>query len=85
MMPNFPVHVCLFALHTVQMYALILNKKKHQKASVFSFLTRARMCMQAVAINTYLALLGSSVSGLLASALFTGSIKVCEQASANEI
>ncbi len=43
------------------------------------------MCMQAVAINTYLALLGSSVSGLLASALFTGSIKVCEQASANEI
>eukprot|EP00285_Hemiselmis_virescens_P007624 CAMPEP_0173383260 /NCGR_PEP_ID=MMETSP1356-20130122/5816_1 /TAXON_ID=77927 ORGANISM="Hemiselmis virescens, Strain PCC157" /NCGR_SAMPLE_ID=MMETSP1356 /ASSEMBLY_ACC=CAM_ASM_000847 /LENGTH=623 /DNA_ID=CAMNT_0014338039 /DNA_START=120 /DNA_END=1991 /DNA_ORIENTATION=- len=31
---------------------------------------------QAVAINTYLALLGSSVSGLLASAIFTGDIKL---------
>jgi len=31
---------------------------------------------QAVAINTYLALLGSSVSGLLASAIFTGHIKL---------
>ena len=31
---------------------------------------------QAVAINTYLSLLGSSIAGLTASAIFTGSFKL---------